>query len=103
MENKTYWGQAIENMVMNGDTDHLSTGALAVLHKLASNANLLSGVVTISLPMLSDLNAFSQDETDRYIAELVEKKIIVRQQHEKSSEYALHHRLFFLTGEVCVA
>lgn len=103
MEIKTYWGQIIDQMVLNGETDCLSTGAIAVLNKLASNANPLSGVVTISLPMLSDLNGFPLDQAESYVNELIAKKVVVRQKHKYSSDYALHHRLFTLTGEISVA
>ena len=103
MVNKTYWGQIIDQLVLTGETDCLSTGAIAVLNKLAAYASPLSSVVTISVPMLSDLNGFSQDATERYIDELVAKKVIVRQKHQSSSDYALHNRLFSLSGEISVA
>jgi len=103
MGTNTYWCEAIDCMIINGSADDLSTESIAVLNQLSSRANPLSGIATISLPMLSDLNAFSVDRTESYIKELIDKKVIIRHAMHNYSEYVLHPRLYKLAGVIEVA
>lgn len=103
VENTTYWASAIDHLIMDGEAGQLSTGAIAVLNKLASRANPISGAASISLPMLSDLNAFSIQKTETCIKELVGKRIIVLHDRGTTTDYALHPRLLSQSGLIEVA
>lgn len=100
MVQNIYWAEAIEHLIMDGETESLSTEAIAVLNKLATRANPISGAANISLPMLSDLNAYSMDKTEKCIQELEEKNIIIRLKKGTSTDYALHHRLLMKSSLV---
>ena len=103
MNGKTIWEQAIEHMIMSGESQELSTGAIAILNFLARSASPLTGVSRISLAMLADMCVLRREQARECVKELIEKQILVNHTYTQSTVYALHHRLQTISGEVTVA
>lgn len=100
MSHNGFWKNAVEHLLLQGELETFSTGAIATLNSLAVRAEYLTGIVNTSQSMLSDLTGYIKDDIETFLDELEEKRVIIRISHDSHSEYALHPRLFEETADI---
>lgn len=71
-----------------------------MFNSLAVRADFMTGIVSTSLSMLSDLTGFTREHMEAFLNELETKKVITRQTYQTYSEYTLHPRLFEVSAEL---
>lgn len=94
MSHNIYWQQAMEHLKKKGEFETFTKGAQATFDSLSVRAEYLTGIVSTSLAMLSDLTGYKQADIEIYLSELEERRVITRLTLTGYSEYALHPRMY---------
>lgn len=100
MSHNGFWKNALDHLLLQGELETFSTGAIKTLNSLTVLAEHLTGIVNTSQSMLSDLTGYKKNDIKTFLDELEDKRVINRIAHDSHSEYSLHPRLFEETADI---